>query len=99
MNDKKQLEPINIGETVVPYEAQREDQAEPTDLAVPEFIAPLRLFIGKEVDRQLKYKMASQSWEIVEELQVKLEILCKQMGVSEPSAADIALYKPGEYKP
>lgn len=53
----------------------------------------LSLFIGREVDRQLKYRMASQNQEVVQELFDKFNYLVSQYNLPNPTAAEIAMWK------
>jgi len=71
---------------------QVRDNAHLDPAEVPAFIKPLADWIGKEVDRQLRYKVASQNLERLEEISDKLDYLIHQTGIN-PSAADIAMFK------
>lgn len=52
--------------------------------------------IKESVGACLKYKMASQNMEMVEEMKDQLAYLCATQGFKLPSAAELALWKDGE---
>lgn len=59
----------------------------------PAWVRDLRTFIGREVNRQLLYRLEAQNEGIVEELQDKFNYLVDTYGMPRPSAAEIAMWK------